>query len=202
MITLYSGTPGSGKSLHLAEKIRMRLFRKRPVVGNFEISGELKNSDCFTYMDNQELTPDKLIQLSLDYFDGSRPVEGRLLLVIDECQLLFNSREWQQHGRADWLQFFTQHRKYGYDVILVAQYDGMVDKQIRSLIEYEYIHRKLTNFGARGWFLSLCMFSTKMFVAVEVWYPLKERIGSTFFRYHKKNAEIYDTFKDFSRKEE
>lgn len=198
MISLYSGTPGSGKSLHVAEKIRMRLYRKRPVVGNFEIVPTAKGYEHYTYIDNSAMDVDTLIRYSQDYFGDSRPQEGKILLVIDECQLLFNSREWQRSGRDKWLSFFTQHRKYGFDVILVAQFDGMIDKQIRSLIEYEYIHRKLTNFGVRGWFLSLVMLSPRMFVAVRVWYPLKERLSSEFFRFSKKNAELYDTYKDFS----
>ena len=38
MIRLYSGTPGSGKSLHVAEKIYNRLSAGKPVVCNFAIN--------------------------------------------------------------------------------------------------------------------------------------------------------------------
>ena len=38
---------------------------------------------------------------------------------------------------------FSQHRKLGYRVILIAQFDRMLDRQIRSVLEYEYIHRKV-----------------------------------------------------------
>ena len=38
MIYLYTGTPGSGKSLHLAEAIYKSLRRGQPVIANFEIN--------------------------------------------------------------------------------------------------------------------------------------------------------------------
>lgn len=105
--------------------------------------------------------------------------EGEILLVIDECQIMFNARDWGQKNRAAWCAFFTQHRKLGYEVILVAQFDRMLDRQIRSLIEYEWIHRKVSNFGIAGKIFSL-LFGGKLFVAVKVWYPMKQKVGSEF----------------------
>ena len=46
--------------------------------------------------------------------------------------------------------FFSQHRKLGYRVILVAQFSEMIDKQIRALIEYEYIHRNKGKWVEKG----------------------------------------------------
>lgn len=140
-----------------------------------------------------------LITFSRHYFSNHPFREGRLLLVIDECQLMFNAREWDAKGRKEWLSFFTQHRKYGYDVILIAQFDRMIDRQIRSLIEYEQIHRKVSNFGFWGQLFSLCA-GGKLFVAVKVWYPMKERVGSEFFRADKKYYSLYDTYKHFEEK--
>ena len=71
----------------------------------------------------------------------------------------------------------------------------MLDRQVRSLIEYEYIHRKVSNIGWRGWFLSLVMFAPgSLFVKVKVWYPMKEKVGSEFYRCQKKYYSLYDTF--------
>ena len=120
------------------------------------------------------------------------------MLVVDEAQLLFNAREWGKNGRSEWLSFFTQHRKYGYHVVLVAQFDRMIDRQIRSLIEYEFIHRKVSNFGVKGFLLSLAM-GGKVLVAVKMWYPLKERISAEFFRARKRYFRIYDTYMDFGK---
>lgn len=202
MITLYSGTPGAGKSLHLASRLyHWMQYKNAPIIGNFhcDFSSIKKQRGSFLYLDNSELTPEWLLWFSKNYSDyvGRRVKEGEILLVIDEAQLLFNSREWVKSDRAEWCSFFTQHRKLGYEVVLVAQFDRMLDRQIRSLIEYEWIHRKVSNFGIQGKIMSLFC-GGRLFVAVKVWYPLKEKVGSEFFFYKKKFSDIYDTYALFS----
>lgn len=202
MIYLYSGTPGSGKSLHTARVIYYTLKRGLPVIANFDINlNKIKNAKGdFLQVDNGKLTPQFLIDYSRNYFKNGRVVEGKITLIIDECQLLFNAREWNVKGRADWLSFFTQHRKYGYDIILIAQFDRMIDRQIRSLIEYEQIHRKVSNFGWKGKILSIVM-GGHTFVAVKVWYPMQEKVGSEFFHATKKFYSLYDTYNSFASAE-
>lgn len=194
MIYLYSGTPRSGKSLHAAKTIYTRLKRKDPCICNFEINTDKigKNIGQFLYKQNCEITPDFLKEFSKNYFNGGHVKEDKILLVLDECQLMFNAREWNAKGRENWLSFFTQHGKYGYTVLLIAQFDRMIDRQIRSLIEYEYIHRKASNMGWRGWLISFWALG-KLFVSVKVWYPMKEKVGQDFFTLRKKYACIYDT---------
>ena len=196
MIYLYSGTPGSGKSLHTAERIVTGLKLKRPIIANFDISKDVKNRKYFTYCPNHLLNPDYLIQYSNWYFKEKRVVEDKILLIIDECQLMFNARYWNVTGRNKWLSFFTQHRKYGYCVVLVAQFDRMIDRQIRSLIEYEYVHRKLSNYGLKGLMLNLMM-GGNTFVSVKIWYPMKEKVGQEFFHARKKYYSIYNTYGTF-----
>lgn len=202
MITLYSGTPGAGKSLHLASRLyHWMQYKSAPIIGNFEcnFSSIKKPKGQFLYIDNSQLVPERLINFSHNYesYVGRRLKEGEILLVIDEAQLLFNSREWVKTDRAEWCAFFTQHRKLGYEVVLVAQFDRMLDRQIRSLIEYEWIHRKVSNFGVAGKFLS-AFCGGKLFVAVKVWYPMREKVGSEFFFYRKRFSDIYDTYALFS----
>lgn len=196
MIRLYSGTPGSGKSLHNAADIILWCRLGKPVIGNFDCELSRYKKANYTYCPNDKLTPKFLMDYSRKYFKGRRPGakdENTILLVIDECQLLFNSREWQRENRNQWLEFFTQHRKFGYIITLIAQFDRMIDRQIRSLIEYEFIHRKLSNFGFKGFMLSLAM-GGNVFVSVQMWYPLKERIGAEFIRARKKLWSIYDSY--------
>ena len=198
MIYLYSGTPGSGKSLHQAKDIYHWIRRGRCCICNFDIDVTKipKAKGQFIYLDNEYLRPETLIKFSKVYFKDHPFHEGRLRLYIDECQLLFNAREWQSFGRKEWLSFFTQHRKYGYDIFLIAQFDRMVDRQIRSLIEYEIIHRKASNFGTMGTLFSMFA-GGNLFVAVTMWYPLKEKIESSFFRANKKYYQLYDTYNTF-----
>ncbi len=201
MITLYSGTPGSGKSLKAAELIfNIMRYQQRLVIANFDIDRTLKafrkTKSEYIYLDNIKITPDKLKAESDRWFKDHKFKEGGILLILDECQLIFNAREWQQAGRAQWLSFFTQHRKMGINIILIAQFDRMIDRQIRSLIEYEYIHRKCSNFGWKGKLIAL-FFGGNLFVQVQMWYPLKERIGAEFFRASKKYYRLYDTYNLF-----
>ena len=156
MISIYTGTPGSGKSLHIAQRIYHGLKFGRKIICNFDInldkvSKKKKNKLDFMYIPNDKLKPRDLISISAEYFsDKGRVEEDCILLVIDECQIIFNSRSWQDQDRAGWITFFSQHRKFGYEVVLIAQFDEMVDRQIRSLIEYNCIHRKVSNFGIVG----------------------------------------------------
>ena len=185
MITLYSGTPGAGKSLHLASRLyHWMQYRNAPIIANFtcDFSTIKKPKGQFIYIDNSQLMPERLIWFSKNYeqYIGRRPREGEILLVIDEAQLLFNSREWVKTDRAEWCAFFTQHRKLGYEVVLVAQMDRMLDRQIRGLVEYEWIHRKCSNFGVAGKLLGV-LFGGKLFVAVKVWYPMKRLALNSLF---------------------
>lgn len=201
MISLYSGTPGSGKSLHIARRIFYKMRKKDTlIIGNFDIDIDYikKCKGEYIYIPNHEMKPSLLIELSREYFKDRRPIEDKILLCIDECQLVFNARDWSKVGRAEWLEFFTQHRKLGFEVVLLAQFDLMIDKQIRSLIEYNYIHRKVSNFGVGGAIMSAVAMG-KLFVCVKVWYPLNEKIGSEFFTANKRFYQIYNTYTIFNQ---
>lgn len=196
MIYLYSGTPGSGKSLDCARMIYYTLKAKKPVICNFEINTQyVKNANLFTYKQNEEITPEYLMEYSREYFKGRRVKEGQLTLVIDECQMMFNARDWAKADRSGWNKFFQVHRHYGYDIVLIAQFDRMIDRQIRALIEYEIVHRKVSNFGLQGKFLCLLMASPTLFLRKKVWYPMGEKCDSQFFKAHRKFYRLYDTYK-------
>lgn len=199
MIYLYSGTPGSGKSLHQARDIYYWIKSGHCCLANFDIDKyaiPCRSEPQYYYVDNEKLTPELLIMFSQIYFKSHHFKEGAIRVYIDECQLLFNAREWNVKGRKEWLSFFTQHRKYGYDIYLIAQFDRMIDRQVRSLIEYEIIHRKVKNFGTWGQVFNL-MAGGNLFVAVKVWYPMKEKVGSEYFKGNKRYFDLYNTFNTF-----
>lgn len=201
MIELYSGTPGSGKSLHTAKEIRTRLrMHKRVIIGNFYVNTKAisRRKGTYLFVMNDRLTPERLLQFSrkLSAHLDRRLKEGEILLIIDEAQLLFNSREWQNISRNGWLSFFSQHRHYGYDIILAAQFDRMLDRQVRCLIEYEEIHRKVSRFGYIGFFVGL-LTNNNLYVAVKRWYPIKERVEGSFFFGSKKLFAVYDSYNHF-----
>lgn len=198
MIYLYSGTPGSGKSLNASRKVRNCLKYKCPVIGTFHINKDslFKNSKFeYTYVNIYDLKPSFLVEYAKKNRPKKSNPEGSFLLVIDEAQRIFNARTWNNKNRNDWITFFAEHRHLGYDVILISQNDRMLDKQIRALIEYNVIHRKMSCCGLSGKIFSLF---TGQFVVIETWYPLKEKISAYFFRGDKKLYNFYDSFEDFA----
>lgn len=196
MILLYSGTPGSGKSYHATRDIIDHMkYKKMPVIANFELGGLDAEWD-FNYRPNSELNTDFLVAFANDCWSRRRFAEEGILLVIDECQLLFNSRTWNDADRLKWLEFFSQHRKYGYKIIFVAQDDCMVDKQFRALMEYEVNHRKVSNYGLFGWLLDALTFG-KHVLAVRYYFGKRERLDSQYIRLSKKYYQYYNSYKSF-----
>lgn len=201
-MTLFSGTPGSGKSLAATERIYKRLKRGLPVISNYPLDKDkIPNPELFTFVDNSELNPYDLVRYSREYFAKERFGEDKILFVWDECSLQLNSRDWRDGDRPAWLSFFQQHRKFGYSIILIAQFDLMIDKQVRSLLDYEYVHRKVSNFGVVGWCMSL-LFAGRAHVQVQMYYPLKKKVGSRWFMARRKYFEMYDSYGAFARLEE
>lgn len=201
MITFYSGTPGSGKSLHVAQVIYNRLrYGKLPVICSFPVDLDYiskngkKEIGRFVYLPYVEMKPEFFYNYAMENHVKGR--EGQTLVVIDECQLLFNPREFGRSDRLKWIEFFTQHRHLGFDFILVSQFDMLVDKQIRCLFEYDIKHRKLNNYGFTR-FLPV-----KAFVAITFWYCVKKRVTVDFFIYRRKYSRIYNSFQMFDRLEQ
>lgn len=198
MVYLYSGTPGSGKSTHAAQTILDSVRKGVVVIANFEVNLPVlgDNAGQFYYCPNDRLTVAYLQNFSKRLFKGKRVREGGILLVVDEAQLLFSPMLWQQTYAQGWLSFFTQHRKYGYDIILVTQVDRMINRQVRGIIEYEYIHRKVRNLGG-FWGLILSIFIGQ-FYCVETWYQVRNlRTGGHAMYYSKKAFQLFDTFKSW-----
>jgi len=197
MIYLYSGTPGSGKSLNAAYKLIEWLKKGKSAICNFPIDEtyfkKRKKVGKFIYMNNQELT----VQALKDYAKANHKLnrEGQTLIIIDECAAMFNSRSWDNKNRMEWIYFFQQHRKLGFDVILISQSDRLIDRQIRAFVETEFKHRSVRNYKTFGLILSL--FSGGLFCSVEYWYGTNLKCGQEFFTLHKRKAKIYDTYKLF-----
>lgn len=223
MIYLYSGTPGSGKSYHAAKQIYDNLFVNKNVIANFEINtavaamtpygylkyilhkklnikfkkyNQFRKSGKFIYRDNSEITPQYFIEYAKENHKSHR--EGQTLVVIDECGVIFNPRSWDNTKRLEWIKFFSMHRHYGFDFILISQSDRMIDRQIRCLLEYDVKHRDAKNFGFYGKIFSL-LFRNHFFAAITYWYGIKEKCGIEFLLVRNRIFDLYDTFKVFDK---
>lgn len=211
MIAFFSGTPGSGKSLQMAHEVVdwIKKYNKN-VLANTVIDRDYilygKNKDKknkkkkvggrFFYIDNEKLTPDFLYKYALKY--NEMGVEHQCLLVIDEAQVKFSptaiklKNQEDQHYRQNWLEFFTHHRHLGYDILVISQFDRLIDAQIRCCFEYNYVHRKANNFGVIGMLLTIMRIP--LFVQVQYWYGNKHICGRKFFTYSKKFSKIYNSY--------
>lgn len=211
MIEIYTGFVGSGKSFHVTKRattIADAPAGKRYVVANFPIKPKKKflakipfiknrladqyNKPRWLFKDNSDMTVDYLIKLSDEM--GWYGKESQCLLIIDEAGIVFNSRDWnvKPAERKDWIKFFTQSRKLGYDIVLVVQDSRMLDRQIRSLCEFEVQHKKVNS-----WFIFKYVPVT-IFAAVSFWNGIKSMRGSLeLCLYSKAVADRYDTLKLF-----
>ncbi len=210
MIYFFSGLPGSGKSIHCAKMIHQYHKRGKNVIANFEVNMHFwdkrhckKNKHTsapgdIVQVDNTQLT----VGFLLDYADKNHArndrgqiIEKQTLLIIDECQTMFNSRSWNQKGRSEWVAFFTQHRKLGYTVILVSQNKGLIDKQIRGVLEFDYEHRNVRNFKAIG--LALSLLFGNVFAIPVSWMANGKHDHTEFLIAPKRYYKLYDSYKIF-----
>lgn len=197
MISLYTGRPGSGKSLNAVRTIRRFLkVYKSDVIANFEVNANEGWEGNFTYMPNSGFTAGNLVDFAVHYWSSHDFKEDGFLVVVDEAQLLFNSRNWQDADRMQFLELLSQHRKYGMKIIMIAQADIMIDKQFRSLVEVEVNHRKISSFGFGGLVMRYAAFG-EIFYAYEKYYGTNVKIGSEVFRYKKSLGEMYNSYTTF-----
>lgn len=192
MIRLFSGTPGSGKTLHAVHVVDWYNRHKKPVILNFELNSDMIRYPELIVTPEDKITPQMLIDYSAYWFQDKPMKEGGILLVLDEAQLIFNARDWQFN--RPWISFFTQHRKMGYDIILIAQYDRMLERQVRSLIEYEEKHLKVSNMGG-FWGVVMSLFLGKYRIYKKWYNQDKMLISQERSSYGRREFELYDTYK-------
>lgn len=204
MISLYTGTVGSGKSYHAIELGLNFVKKKAHVIANFPIkppkrylgkSHKEKWDDILNrWLFLEEISVEYLMALSIE--NGWFGKEGKCLVLIDEAGIMFNSRDWQSEkgSRNKWIKFLSQSRKFGYHFVFVCQADRMIDKQIRGLVEYEVKHRKINNSKIFG-FLSL--FKLTVFMYIYKWYGtrVKANMQLSYFKFWIANR--YDTMRVF-----
>lgn len=201
MIWLYSGTPGSGKSFHATKDVIFNLKHSTGVICNFPVDTKMVRGIKaeFRYKDNQDLTPEYLVDFSRKHHKHGK--EGQTLIVIDEAQLMFNCRTFGQSDRANWIKFFSQHRKLGFNVILIAQSIQMLDRQIRVLIESDIRHKKLNNYGMFGFAVGLLFLNASIFYAAEYWCSGNNlKTGGKWLIYNPRVARIYDSYEIFDER--
>lgn len=204
MMSIYDGTPGTGKSLHVIDDIRDYLRRGCNVIANFDFRADLMGKSCkgeFLKKENRELQyPDWVKEYGLSHNlnkNGSVKM-GQTLLVIDEAQNVFDARQWNCSGRKEWNEFFAVHRHYGFDIILITQNIKSLDKRIQANAEFEVLHRNMKHYKNLGFVLSL-FFGGHLFVWVKRYLSTKDKVASKWFIGSKRKFRYYDSFVLFEK---
>ena len=204
MMSIYDGTPGTGKSLHVIDDIRDYLRRGCNVIANFDFRADLMGKNCkgeFLKKENRELQyPDWLKEYGLSHNlnkNGSVKM-GQTLLVIDEAQNVFDARQWNCSGRKEWNEFFAVHRHYGFDIILITQNIKSLYKRIQANAEFEVLHRNMKHYKNLGFVLSL-FFGGHLFVWVKRYLSTKDKVASKWFIGSKRKFRYYDSFVLFEK---
>lgn len=150
MIIGYVGTPGSGKTFEAVKEIATQLKMGRVVYTNIE---GLATPECREMIKNlcglSSLAIEKQLKILEDHEleDFWNHIEPKCLVVIDEVQKIFSSREWQAEKNKNFGYWASTHRHHGFDVILITQNPERIDSAVRSLFEWTYLFRKVNFFG-------------------------------------------------------
>lgn len=133
------GKLGTGKTKFCVWMAEQALLAGRRVASNVDLKTEVLNP--FKKCSYVRL-PDKPSAFDLEAMGHGNPDsydEDRSgLLILDELGTWLNSRSYQDKGRAGLLDWLIHARKMGWDVFLIVQDAGMIDKQVReALIEYQ-----------------------------------------------------------------
>lgn len=222
MIQIIQGTPGSGKSAVATVDMLEFLEAGGVVACNYSLipGWHYKLADmhpCVRFgLSDRDLkaqsywsrafrigTVDTIYELSehlkrlCPADKNGRVKEGSGRLYIDESQLLFNSRTWQKN--RGFIEFFTQHRKLGWDVYLIAHAATMIDSQIRDLIEYEARLRNMNKVKLFGMFP---VSPYPVFLSIVRYSGISAGAGSIawrrLYRLRKNYASLYDSMQVFA----
>lgn len=227
MILFYTGTPGSGKSLHAVKTIYNSLQKGINVISTINVDvgkipklygkplGEFIYVNKNDFIEPRYFYKNKYGQLveekkKFPYIDGlynfakmyhktdkyGKMIEGQTLIVFDECQDFFNSRTWNKADRLTWVDFFRIHRHYGFNCLLISQDDKCIDKQIRTVLQTQTLHRKFSNYKLFGKILAL-PFGGGLFMCIDTMYGISKKdahLKSYLLIGERKYYDIYDSY--------
>ncbi|WP_137940347.1 zonular occludens toxin domain-containing protein [Chitinivorax sp. B] len=144
-VYIVTGKLGGGKSLSCVRQIKEYLGRGAPVATNLDIfMDKMARPQSRAYVTR---LPDHPTAVDLEALGNGNPSYDESkngLIVLDECAMWLNTRDWQDKTRQDLINWCLHSRKLGWDMMLIVQDLGLIDKQVRTaLCEYTVICRRL-----------------------------------------------------------
>lgn len=132
------GKLGTGKTKFAVWRAQLAMEEGRRVASNVDLKPWLM---CPRKRISYVRIPDKPTSFDLESIGHGNPdsydEDKNGVLILDELGTWLNSRSFQDKDRAHLLDWLIHARKLGWDVYLIVQDAGMIDKQVReALIEY------------------------------------------------------------------
>ncbi|WP_456385292.1 zonular occludens toxin domain-containing protein [Desulfolithobacter sp.] len=150
MIICFAGTPGSGKTYEAVKKILDNLCMGRVVYTNIDGMDDPQCQEmikCVCGLSDFGLSRHLKFLEHDQLEDFWNHIEPGCLVVLDEIQKVFSSREWQTEKNKLFGSWASTHRHHGFDVVLITQHIERIDSAVRALVEWTYVFRKVNFFG-------------------------------------------------------
>lgn len=151
MIIGFAGTPGSGKTYEAVQKILDNLQWGRVVFTNID---GITDPPCLEMIKSYCGLSDLALKKQLHFLQEGQIADFWMhvipgsLIVLDEVQKVFGSREWQTAKNNAFASWASTHRHNGFDVVLISQAVERIDSAVRALFEWTYVFRKVNFFGS------------------------------------------------------
>jgi len=195
-ISAYIGLPGSGKSYGVVENVILPALKdKREVWTNIPMSLEKLSQAGYKQPLLFEIED---IQKNIDWFDEVLP-KG-VLLVLDECQLLWPSGLKQTTANPKHIEFLTKHRHLvangrSTEIILLTQRLSLIANFARAVVEKTLITNNLGILGTPN------KYRVDIYAgSITTDSPnLKNRVKDDYGKYKK---EIYQFYKSHTSSDE
>ncbi len=145
-IYLIQGRLGAGKSLCAVGRMQDGIREGRRVATNLDVNlvpllgPRARKARVIRIPDKPSVSDLKALGPGNESYDETQ--NG--LLVLDELATWLNARSFQDAARQPVIDWLVHSRKYGWDVLFIAQDQSQIDKQVRdSLIEYLVTCRRM-----------------------------------------------------------
>lgn len=158
MIYGISGRPGGGKSYEaVAYHVLPALKEGRKVITNLPLQIDMfvkvfgpEVVDLIVVIDGQLDdfgSVNRPFSKHTDYISDWKNEKGQApLYLIDECHMVLPARGLE----PEILEFYSLHRHYGIDIVLITQHLRKIHRDIRDMIEINYICQKNTALGSEN----------------------------------------------------
>jgi zona occludens toxin len=137
MLTLITGTPGAGKSLHAVWE-----FARHVPGSTIEVEGEKRPRRLLSNIKNLIIDHEKIDATHLDIWqEWAQPGD---VIIFDEVQEVWRARAMGAKV-PPCIAALETHRHMGVDIVLVTQHPNLLDQNIRRLVNQHLHLRRLTH---------------------------------------------------------